>query len=77
MTDVVFPMLSQDKPGATGLLSTWYVRDGQQVNVETLLAEVQMDKVDAEVVAPVSGVVHLLVEEESEVSQGTVIARID
>ena len=77
MTDVVFPALSQDKPDATGLLSTWYVTDGQQVAAEALLAEVQMDKVDAEVVAPVAGTVHLLVAEESEVGQGTVIARID
>jgi pyruvate/2-oxoglutarate dehydrogenase complex dihydrolipoamide acyltransferase (E2) component len=77
VTDVVFPVLSQDKQDATGLLSTWYVTEGQQVAAEALLAEVQMDKVDAEVVAPVAGVVHLLVAEESEVSQGTVIARID
>lgn len=76
MTDVVFPVLSHDQPGATGLLSTWYVTDGQQVAAETLLAEVQMDKVDAEVIAPVAGVISLLVGEESEITQGTVIARI-
>lgn len=77
MTDIVFPRLSEDKPEATGVLATWYVADGQQVGPETLLAEVQMDKVDAEVFAPVGGTVRLLVGEEQEVVQGTVIARIE
>lgn len=77
MTDVVFPALSQDNPDATGVLATWYVADGQQVQPETLLAEVQMDKVDAEVVAPEAGTIRLLVAEDAEVAQGTVIARIE
>ena len=77
MTEVLFPTLSQDRPDATGLLATWFVTDGQQVQPETLLAEVQMDKVDAEVVAPAAGTVRLLVAEEAEVAQGTPIARIE
>jgi pyruvate/2-oxoglutarate dehydrogenase complex dihydrolipoamide acyltransferase (E2) component len=36
-----------------------------------------VDKVSAEVPAPVGGVVHLLCEEEATVAQGTTIARID
>lgn len=77
MTDVIFPRLSEDKPESVGVLATWYVTDGQQVQPETLLAEVQLDKVDAEVVAPAAGTVRLLVDEEAEVVQGTVIARIE
>ena len=77
MTDVIFPRLSEDKPESVGVLATWYVTDGQQVQPETLLAEVQLDKVDAEVVAPAAGTIRLLVDEEAEVVQGTVIARIE
>ncbi len=45
--------------------------------VDQLLAEVQVDKVAAEVPAPVGGVVHLLVAEDEVVRQGAPIARID
>ena len=44
---------------------------------DQLLAEVQVDKVAAEVPAPVAGVVHLLVDQEAVVRQGAPIARID
>ena len=77
MTDVVFPPLSQDRPDAEGVLATWFVDDGATVRPDQLLAEVQVDKVSAEVPAPVGGVVHLLVAEEATVNQGTPIARID
>jgi pyruvate/2-oxoglutarate dehydrogenase complex dihydrolipoamide acyltransferase (E2) component len=77
MTEVVFPGLSTDRPDAEGVVATWFVADGQPVAAGDLLAEVQVDKVAAEVVAPVGGVVHLLVPEEAAVTQGSPIARID
>lgn len=77
MTDVLFPPLSKEEPTAEGVLSTWFVRDGATVEADELLAEVQVDKVAAEVPAPVGGVVRLLVEEESAVPQGAIIARIE
>jgi pyruvate/2-oxoglutarate dehydrogenase complex dihydrolipoamide acyltransferase (E2) component len=77
MTDVVFPPLSKENPDAEGVLATWFVNDGATVATDQLLAEVQVDKVSAEVPAPAGGVVHLLVEEETAVRQGTPIARID
>ena len=77
MTDVLFPPLSKDTPEAEGVLATWFVSDGTTVAADQLLAEVQVDKVTAEVPAPVGGVVHLLVPEEETVKQGTPIARID
>lgn len=76
-TDVVFPPLSKDTPDAAGVLSAWYVRDGEQVLADQTLGEVQVDKVAAEVVAPVSGTARLLVAEDDEVRQGTTIARIE
>ena len=76
MTDVPFPALSKDTPDAEGVLATWFVSDGATVSAEQLLAEVQVDKVSAEVPAPVGGVVRLLVAEEETVTQGSPIARI-
>lgn len=77
MTDVPFPPLSEAKPDTEGVLATWYVGEGEEVTKSQLLAEVQVDKVDAEVSAPVAGTVHLLVAEDDVVLQGEPIARID
>jgi pyruvate/2-oxoglutarate dehydrogenase complex dihydrolipoamide acyltransferase (E2) component len=77
MTEVLFPSLSKDSPQAVGVLATWFVPEGATVSADQLIAEVQVDKVAAEVVAPVAGVVHLLVDEEASVVQGAPIARID
>lgn len=74
---VVFPALSKETPDAEGVLATWFVSEGSTVAPDQLLAEVQVDKVAAEVPAPEGGVVHLLVAEESVVRQGDPIARID
>jgi len=77
MTEVMFPALSKERPTALGILATWFVRDGERVAADQLLAEVQVDKVSVEVPAPAAGVIHLLVGEEAEGQQGTPIARID
>ncbi|MBY9076019.1 lipoyl domain-containing protein [Nocardioides sp. WL0053] len=77
MTDVLFPALSEENPDAEGVLATWFVTEGSAVTADQLLAEVQVDKVSAEVLAPSAGVVHLLVEEEAAVPQGTPVARIE
>lgn len=77
MTEVLFPPLSKETPDAEGVLVTWFVAEGDRVRQDQLLAEVQVDKVAAEVPAPAGGIVHLLVGEEATVSQGTPIARID
>ena len=76
MTEVVFPSLSKERPDAEGVVSTWFVREGDQVDAGQLLAEVQVDKVAVEVEASQAGVVHLLVKEDEAVNQGTPIARI-
>lgn len=77
MTEVPFPPLSKDNPDTEGVLATWYVADGETVRAGQLIAQVQVDKVDAEVVAPEAGVVHLLVAEDDPVVQGKSIARIE
>jgi pyruvate/2-oxoglutarate dehydrogenase complex dihydrolipoamide acyltransferase (E2) component len=77
VTDVLFPPLSVEQPDTEGILATWFVNDGAAVAVDQLIAEVQVDKVSADVVAPVAGVIHLLVPEEAVVTQGAPIARIE
>jgi pyruvate/2-oxoglutarate dehydrogenase complex dihydrolipoamide acyltransferase (E2) component len=76
MTEVVFPALSKEQPLSEGVLSTWFVSDGSAVREDQLIAEVQVDKVSAEVLAPCSGSITLLVKEDEAVVQGTPIARI-
>ncbi len=68
MTEVAFPALSKGSATAEGVVATWFVVDGETV---------QVDKVAAEVPAPHAGVVHLLVKEDTAITQGTPIARID
>lgn len=76
MSDVLFPQLSEKNPDTEGVLSTWFVTDGETVQPDQLIAEVQVDKVAAEVAAPQGGVITLLVKEDEAVTQGTPIARI-
>ncbi|MHB1063469.1 MAG: biotin/lipoyl-containing protein [Georgenia sp.] len=77
MTDVLFPPLNESVPDTEGVLATWYVAEGETVAAGQLLGEVQVDKVDAEITAPVAGTVHLLVAEDEAVRQGAPIARIE
>jgi pyruvate/2-oxoglutarate dehydrogenase complex dihydrolipoamide acyltransferase (E2) component len=62
--------------GATGVIVTWFVESGGEVTPTTLIAEVAVDKVDAEVYPPTPGVITLLVGESTEVRQGAVIAQV-
>jgi pyruvate/2-oxoglutarate dehydrogenase complex dihydrolipoamide acyltransferase (E2) component len=77
MSEVAFPALSADNPQAQGVLATWFVEQGAAVAEGQLIAEVQVDKVSADVVAPTAGVITRLVEEDDAVVQGEAIARID
>lgn len=76
MTDVTFPSMSDDA-AAKGVVSTWFVESGERVDPSTLIAEVAVDKVDVEVYPDVPGTITLLVSEGAEVTQGSVIARIE
>ena len=76
MSDVLFPEMTTDAD-ATGVITTWFAENGDDVQTGDLIAEVAMDKVDAEVVAAESGVLTILVAEEAEVAQGAAIGRID
>jgi pyruvate/2-oxoglutarate dehydrogenase complex dihydrolipoamide acyltransferase (E2) component len=75
--DVDFPVMSQDDPTGEGVVGTWFAHDGEHVTEGQLIAEVQVDKVSADVEAPASGVLRHLVPEEGVCNQGDAIARIE
>jgi pyruvate/2-oxoglutarate dehydrogenase complex dihydrolipoamide acyltransferase (E2) component len=76
MTDVLFPELSKERPDSEGVVATWFVTDGERVQADQLIAEVQVDKVAVEVPAPTAGTIQLLVKEGEAVPQSTPIARV-
>jgi len=75
VSEVIFPTMSE-ADDATGVLVTWFVDSGDDVTTSTLIAEVAVDKVDAEVYPQSAGTITLLVDEGAEVPQGSVIATI-
>lgn len=76
MTEVLFPELSAKEPDTEGVVATWFVRTGEHVVTDQLIAEVQVDKVSAEVPSPAAGTIELLVDEGATVVQRTPIARV-
>ena len=76
MADVLFPPMSENDPEAEGVVSTWFVSDGDQVEEGDLIAEVAVDKVDMEIVAPHAGTISILVAEDEAVKQNSPIATI-
>ncbi len=77
MTDIVFPELSSQHPEAEGVVTRWFVADGERITTGQLVGEVQVDKVDAEVAAPAGGVLRVVVAEDGVARQGEVIARVE
>ena len=75
--DVVFPVMSREDPTGEGVVGTWFALDGERVSAGQLIAEVQVDKVSADVEAPASGVLRHRVAEEAVSNQGAVIAVIE
>jgi len=77
ITEVPFPSISREDPGAEGVVGTWFVNHGEAVSVGQVIAEVQVDKVSQDVEAPVAGVMYQYVAEGVAIIQGAMIARID
>jgi len=75
VSDVIFPKMSA-ATDATGVVVTWFVDSGDEVTPSTLIAEVAVDKVDAEIYPETSGTITVLVDEAAEVPQGSVIATV-
>lgn len=77
MAEIHFPAMSENDPDAEGVVSTWFVAEGDQVEEGDLIAEVAVDKADMEILAPQSGTISLLVAEEEGVKQNAPIATIN
>lgn len=71
--EILFPVMSAD-PAEPGVLMEWRVANGSTVNAYQVVAEVTVDKFDAEINTPVAGTFEWLVEEGDEVTQGAPIA---
>lgn len=71
--DVILPKWGVTMQEAT--LTTWHVKEGDAVEQGQALADVETDKVDAELEAPAKGVVaELRVEAGTVVKVGAVVA---
>lgn len=76
MTEILFPQMSGD-PDELGVLIQRCVPHGHQVSAYQIIAEVTVDKFDAEINTPVSGTLSWVVAEGDEVRQGAPIATVD
>lgn len=59
-----------------GTISSWFVSEGEEVNEGDVIAEISIEKLTNELLAPVSGPIYILVEEGATVDCGTPIAKI-
>lgn len=62
---------------SSGILAAWHVQDGDQVERDQVLFELETDKITSEGLAEVSGKISIRVEEGDEVDIGQVVAVID
>lgn len=61
----------------SGVLSTWHVSDGDTVEKDQTLYELETDKITSEGFAEVAGTISIKVEEGTEVKIGAVVATIE
>ena len=77
ITEVPFPIVSEEESEAEGVVGIWFVTHGETVVAGQVIAEVQIDKVSQEVEAPVGGIIYQYVAEGVGVTQSAALARID
>ncbi len=74
-TSVLMPPIGEDED-EEGIVTAWLVDDGDHVDADQLIATIQVEKVAADVEAPVAGVVRGLVELNEPVPQGAPICEV-
>ena len=75
LTEVPMPQMGESI--AEGTLTRWFKKPGDSIERDEPLFEISTDKVDAEVPAPISGILaEILVEAGTTVEVNTVVARI-
>ena len=75
-TEVIIPADLWEEE-SEGVITSWLVSDGAQVEMGVLLAEVMVEKVQYEIEAPATGVLKIMKQEEEIINKGDVIAHID
>lgn len=75
MTDVVIPSPGESITEVT--LGSWHRRDGEWVEKDDLLCEIESDKATLELLAPAAGLFKPSVKSGSEQRVGAVVAKID
>lgn len=73
--DLTIPQLGLTMESAE--LTSWLAEDGAEVIADQPIAELATDKIEHEVVAPVSGVLHRRAEPGGELNVGEVFATIE
>ena len=61
----------------SGVLSAWLKNDGDWVERDEVVAEVETDKITVEILAPASGVLKRIVEEGAEIEIGATLGEVD
>lgn len=74
-TEVKIPALGESI--SSGILATWHVKDGDYVEADQPIFELETDKITSEGTAEVAGTIQLKAEEGDEVEVGSVVAIID
>ena len=74
-TEVKIPAMGESI--SSGILAAWHVKDGDFVEKDQVLYELETDKITSEANAEVSGVISIQVEADEEVEIGQVVATIN
>jgi 2-oxoglutarate dehydrogenase E2 component (dihydrolipoamide succinyltransferase) len=74
-TDVKVPSMGESI--TSGILSAWLVNDGDFVEKDQPIYELETDKITSEATAEVSGIIQFKVEQDAEVDIGSTVATID
>lgn len=74
-TDLIIPADLWDGE-AQGVISAWLYADGDAVPAGAVVAEVMVEKVSHDLVAPVGGVLSVLMSEETPFDRGALVGRL-
>ena len=74
-TEVKIPAMGESI--SSGILAVWHVKDGDYVEKDQAIYELETDKITSEANAEVAGVISLKVAVDDEVDIGQVVATID
>ena len=74
-TEVIIPAMGESI--SSGILAAWHVKDGDYVQKDQAIFELETDKITSEATAEVAGVISIKVEADEEVEIGQVVAVID